>query len=125
MALLEPSGLMHPYWTLTLHGLLWHIMLIFIACCCTASGLTSQKSSGILPALPLFFLFCLMAMAVNIFTGGRADMFYISPYYPVTQVVFHEISIAAGIGPGIALYLASICAGAYLSRRLLNFIFRV
>ena len=123
MALLEPSGLMHPYWTLTLHGLLWHVLLIFIACCCTASGIAGPEASGILPALPLFFLFCLAATAVNILTEGRADMFYISPYYPITQVVFHQISVAMGIGPGIAVYLAFVCAGAFASRRLLNRLF--
>ena len=47
-------------------------------------------------------------------------MFYISPYYPVTQAVFHEISLAAGILPGIAVYLISICVGAALCRLLLN-----
>ncbi len=120
MALAEPSGLMHPYWTLTLHGLGWHILLVFIACYCTASGLACKTGCRFLSALPLFFIFCLAATAINLFTEGQADMFYISPYYPVTQVLFHEISVALGIGPGIAVYLASVCAGAFLSRRLLN-----
>ena len=30
MVFIDPSGLMHPYWTLTLHGFIWHILLIFI-----------------------------------------------------------------------------------------------
>lgn len=124
MALLEPSGLMHSYWTLTLHGLLWHILLIFIAFYCTAAGLAGKNSHGFVPALLLFFLFCLIATGINLFTGGRADMFYISPYYPLTQVVFREISLALGIWPGIGIYLASICLGAYLSRRILEIIFR-
>lgn len=124
MALLEPSGLMHPYWTLTLHGLVWHIFLIFIACYCTASGLAGRDRRHFVSALLLFFLFCLMATAINLLTVGRADMFYISPYHPITQVVFHEISLALGIWPGIGIYLASICAGAWVSRRLLWLIFR-
>lgn len=120
MALVEPSGLMHPYWTLTLHGLGWHILLIFIACYCTASGLACRTDRCFLSALPLFFAFCLVATAINLFTEGQADMFYISPYYPVTQVLFHEISLALGTGSGIAVYLSSVCMGAFLSRRLLN-----
>ncbi len=120
MALLEPSGLMHPYWTLTLHGLLWHVMLIFIGLFVTASGLADRNLRSFLWTLPLFWVFCLTATAVNILTGGLADMFYISPYYPVTQAVFHEISLAAGILPGIAVYLISICVGAALCRLLLN-----
>lgn len=27
---IDPSGIFHPYWTLTLHGVLWHLMLIFV-----------------------------------------------------------------------------------------------
>ncbi len=123
MALLEPAGLMHPYWTLTLHGLLWHILLIFIAFYCTAARLTHRDNRYFLSALLLFFLFCLAATAVNLFTKGRADMFYISPYYPITQVVFHQISVTLGIIPGIAVYLAAICVGAYFSHRILELIF--
>ena len=26
----EPSGLFHEYWTLTLHALIWHMMLVFL-----------------------------------------------------------------------------------------------
>lgn len=120
MALAEPSGLMYPYWTLTLHGLLWHILLVFIAFFCAASGLAGRSTRDFFHTLPLFFLFCLIATAINIFTGGKADMFYISPYYPITQVVFHQISLALGILPGIGIYLAAICAGAFLCHRLLN-----
>lgn len=122
MALVEPSGLMHPYWTLTLHGLLWHILLIFIACFCCASGMAGDDNRTFFYTLPLFYFFCLIATAINILTLGRADMFYISPYYPITQVVFHEISVVLGIWPGIIIYLLSICVGAFLCRKLLNFI---
>lgn len=47
-------------------------------------------------------------------------MFYISPYYPITQVVFHQISLALGVIPGIGIYLISICAGAFLCFKVLN-----
>jgi len=120
MALAEPSGLMHPYWTLTLHGLMWHILLVFIAFFCTASGLAGTSTCDFLHTIPLFFIFCFIATFINIFTGGKADMFYISPYYPITQVVFHQISLVLGILPGIVIYLLSICGGAFLCCRLLD-----
>lgn len=120
MALAEPSGLMHPYWTLTLHGLLWHIFLIFIAFFCAHSGLASRTTRDFLCTIPLFFTFCLIATVINVLTGGKADMFYISPYYPITQVVFHQISLALGVVPGIVIYLISICTGAFLCYKLLN-----
>ena len=30
MALAVPPGLMHPYWTMTLHGFIWHFILLFL-----------------------------------------------------------------------------------------------
>ena len=120
MALAEPSGLMHPYWTLTLHGLLWHILLVFMAFFCARFGLAGKTTRDFLYTIPLFFVFCLIATAVNVLTAGKADMFYISPYYPITQVVFHQISLALGVAPGIGIYLLSICAGAFLCYKRLN-----
>ena len=120
MALAEPSGLMHPYWTLTLHGLVWHIFLVFLSFFCAGCGLAGRTTRDFLYTIPLFFAFCLIATAVNVFTGGKADMFYISPYYPITQVVFHQISLALGVIPGIGIYLISICVGAFLCFKGLN-----
>ncbi|MCI8662121.1 MAG: YwaF family protein [Hungatella sp.] len=125
MALIEPSGLMHPYWTLTLHGFVWHLLLIFIACFCTASGLAGEEDRSFLYTLPLFYIFCLIAMTINIVTRGTADMFYISPYYPITQIVFHEISLSLGIWPGIAVYLLAICTGAFLCRKMTAAVFNM
>lgn len=122
MALLEPSGLMQPYWTLTLHGLLWHIFLVFIAFFSAASGLAGRSTRDFLHTIPLFFIFCLMATAINVLTDGKADMFYISPYYPITQIVFHQISLTLGVVPGIVIYLASICVGAFLCYKALNYL---
>lgn len=45
-------------------------------------------------------------------------MFYIAPYYPVTQVVFYQISLILGVMPGIGIYLVSICVGAFLCSKL-------
>ncbi len=119
MALLEPSGLMYPYWTLTLHGLSWHVMLIFIGLYTAFSGLSGRRAADYLPALPLLALLCLAATAINTATHGQANMFYISPYYPITQVVFHQISLRLGIPAGIAVYVGSLCAGGFLSHMLL------
>lgn len=131
MALLEPSGLFHPYWTLTLHGLLWHLMLIFLSLFLTfADGgvETGRPMTGdacllsYLQMLPLFGVFCLAATAINTWTRGAADMFYISPYYPVTQIVFDKISLRYGIGPGIMIYLLSVCLGGFLCHVALQWI---
>ena len=38
MALAVPPGLMHPYWTMTLHGFLWHFILLFLGLLSCMSG---------------------------------------------------------------------------------------
>ena len=43
-----------------------------------------------------------------------------TPYYPITQVVFRQISLAMGVMPGICIYLMSVCAGAFLCYTVLN-----
>ncbi len=116
MALAEPSGLFHPYWFLTLHGLLWHILLIFIGLLIGFSGKSDHSLKGYFSTLPLFGICCLIASAINILAkpAGRADMFYISPYYPSTQAVFHQIALKTGILAGNLIYLFSICLGGFL-----------
>lgn len=120
MALLEPSGLFHPYWVLTLHGLFWHIMLIFLGLFLTFSRLTKKGMTGYLRTLPLLGIFCIAATFINTATHGQADMFYIAPYYPVTQVVFDKISVLCGNGTGIMIYLLSICAGGAICHIMLD-----
>lgn len=124
MALAEPSGLMHPYWVLTIHGFLWHILLVFIALFCAGLDWGGQYAQDYTEALPMFFVFCLIATFINILTRGKSDMFYISPYYPITQAVFHQISLVCGTLPGIIIYLLSVCVGAFFCHRLANIIFR-
>lgn len=116
MALLVPDGLLHPYWTMTLHGFLWHFMLIFAGLYCAFSGITDQSRRGFLKTLPLFFACCLAALAINVAAGplSDADMFYISPYHPSSQLVFHQISQLLGILPGILIYIGAMALGAFL-----------
>ena len=38
----------------------------------------------------------------------EANMFSITPYYPTTQPILHEVALALGIPAEIALYLALI-----------------
>ncbi len=120
MALAEPSGLMHPYLTLTLHGFFWHFILIFLGLYCAMSGAAGTEWRWFFRTIPLFLLCCLIATAVNVAAHpyGNADMFYISPYYPNGQVVFHQISLTIGTLAGNILYLLSVLLGAALCHRL-------
>ncbi len=116
MALAEPSGLMHPYVSLTLHGFLWHFMLIFIGVFCHFSFDSCRSLKQYASALPIFFSCCLIALAINWTAGPETNiaMFYISPYHPSQQAVFHQLSLTIGIFPGNLLYVASAALGAFL-----------
>lgn len=116
MALAEPSGLLHPYWFLTLHGFFWHFILIFISLFIGFCGQSELTVRGYFKTLPLFGICCLIASFINIsaHTLGDANMFYISPYYPSGQVVFHQVSLALGIMAGNLIYLFSICLGGLI-----------
>lgn len=116
MALAVPPGLMHPYWTMTLHGFLWHFILIFMGLFCAMARLSDLSLRGFLHVLPLLFACCLLAIAINVLAGpgADADMFYLSPYHPSSQPVFHRISVELGIFPGILLYLLAMVLGGFL-----------
>lgn len=125
MALAFPPGLMHPYWTMTLHGFIWHFILIFAGLYCALSGLTDLGFTGFLHILPLFFACCLTALAINTLTGpgADADMFYISPYHPSSQPVFHQLALKLGIFPGIIAYILAMVLGGLLIHRILPMLF--
>ncbi|MFR3728547.1 hypothetical protein [Lacrimispora sp.] len=122
MALAEPSGLFHPYWFLTLHGLIWHLLLIYIALVIAFSRYSDVSLKGFARTLPLFLICCIIASIINRTAKplGQADMFYISPYYPSAQIVFHEIALQYGIPAGNGVYLIATCFGGFLFHSIFN-----
>lgn len=120
MALAVPPGLMHPYWTMTLHGFLWHFTLLFLGLLSCMSGIAGHERRDYMDILPFFFLCCVMACVINIAAGptADADMFYISPFHPSSQPVFHEIACTAGIFWGNLLYVVSMIAGGLLMHKI-------
>ena len=122
MALAEPSGLFHPYWFLTLHGLIWHLLLVYIALVIAFSRYSDVSLMGFVRTLPLFLICCIIASIINRTAKplGQADMFYISPYYPSAQIVFHEIALHYGIPIGNVVYLIATCLGGFLFHSIFN-----
>ncbi len=116
MALAVPPGLMHPYWTMTLHGFIWHFILLFLGIFSDLCGMAGRTIRDYLRILPLFFGCCIAAVMINVLAGptGDADMFYLSPYHLSNQPIFHEISAAAGILPADLLYIAAMVLGGLL-----------
>lgn len=116
LALAEPSGLFHPYWFLTLHGLIWHLLLVFIGLVIAFTHHSDSTLKGFFKTVPLFFICCAIASFINHTAKplGQADMFYISPYYPSAQIVFHDIALNYGIPIGNGVYLFAVLLGGLL-----------
>lgn len=113
---IDPSGILHDYWTLTLHGLIWHLILIFIGFFIILTRQADLSPKGFKAILPLFAFFCIIAEILNIVLHqyGAINLFYISPYEMSTQLVFSDIDRVCGRLIGIILYILAMIAGAYL-----------
>ena len=116
MVFVDPSGLMHPYWTLTLHGFIWHILLIFIGLLIAFFRMVLPTAKGFWQSTAVFAVGCVIATIINVTSHpyGNADMFYITPYYATTQIVYSQIAAKFGIFAGNAVYVLSIILGAWL-----------
>lgn len=118
MALMIPDGFLWPYWLLTLHGFVWHFLLVFLSLFCCFSGLSSSPSSRFSQCLPIYFLCAGAAALINtgvqlfLYPETYADLFYINCFFPSEQPVFSEISLALGNLWGHLAYLLSSCVGA-------------
>ncbi len=120
MALAVPDGLFHPYWTLTLHGFLWHFILILLGVYCGRKGLADAGAGGFFRMLPLYGLCCSIAIFINtmvqlcIYPRDYSDLFYINCFFPSEQPFFHQLSLWLGNVWGHILYVLASCCGAGL-----------
>lgn len=113
----EPSGLMHEYWTLTLHAFLWHMSLVFIGFYLIASGRGARNLRDYRDSVVTFLCLALVAFGINLclfdVSGGSINMFYVGPRNS-PLVVFKQISEAAGWYVSTLLYIPALCIGAFL-----------
>ena len=116
-------GLMNTIWTLTLPGFIWHILLIFIGLLIAFSRMVLPTAKGFWQSTAVFTAGCVIATIINVPSHpyGNADMFYITPYYATTQIVYSQIAAKFGIFAGNAVYVLSIILGAWL----LHLVFQV
>lgn len=116
LALLEPSGLSHNYWTLTLHGYIWHILLIFIGLFIIISGNGPKSARDFGRATVLFLILCGIAFGINLSffhaSHGEINMFFVGPA-DNTLIVFKDIASRFGWYTATALYIPCVCLGAW------------
>lgn len=117
MAFIEPSGITHSYWTLTLHAYLWHMMLIFIGIYLIMSGHFAKKKKDFLRATVTFLVLCAVAFAINLLlrdvSGGNINMFFVGPSNS-PLFFFKGVSGMFGWYISTLLYIPAVILGAFL-----------
>ena len=117
MAFAEPSGIIHGYWTLTLHAFVWHMMLIFVGLYLIASGRGAKTVKDYLSSVALFLVLAVIAFAINLLfwdvSGGTIKMFYVGPAIS-PLAVFKDIATNCGWYVNTPIYLVAVSLGAFL-----------
>lgn len=114
-SLIEPSGLCHEYWTLTLHAFIWHIMLVFVGLYLTISNRSNNNLKDFVYALVSFGGCVSIAEILNIiFKKQGINMFYISPYQTSPIIVFTQINQKYGWLVNCILYLFALSLGSFI-----------
>ena len=129
--LIYPEDILRSYTALTVHGFVWHGLLLFISLVVLLTGSADTSARGLLCALGLFAMLCCIAVGINMFaepimqtTPGLPHswtaMFYLNPYHISPQPVVSSIQKTAGIPAGLLLYSIAVAAAGSIAALLLN-----
>jgi len=120
MALLFPQDMLRPQIIFTMHGFIYHIVMLFESVLAIMI-LKERKKTAFKPVLILYIIMSVIAELLNTFghfvlsdRKPEPNMFQITPYYPSTQVVFSSIAKALGILPEIIIYSVLIMIVSFL-----------
>ena len=92
MGFIEPSGINHDYWTLTLHAYIWHMSLVFIALYLYKTKRACMNAKNYYKAVAVYLSSCAVAQMFNIiFKSKGINCYYISPYVQSPLAVFKDI----------------------------------
>ncbi len=116
IAFLEPSGLVHEYWTLTLHAFVWHMVLVFIGLYLGFTKRAATKIKEYSHAIIILLILAVCAFMINLIlrdvSAGSVNMFYVGPSNsPI--IVFKDISAKYGWYVNTPLYLGCIALAAF------------
>lgn len=129
--LIFPEDILRSYTALTVHGFVWHGLLLLISLTVLLTGSADISARGLMRAFGLFAILCIIAILINMFaepimqtTSGLphswAAMFYLNPYHISPQPLVGSIQKTAGIPAGLAVYALSISVISSITCRLLS-----
>lgn len=113
----EPSGLLHDYWFLTIHALIWHMLLVFIGLflCFSKRGGTELRdywSATATFAALCGIAFCLNWLVQNVL-HAHMNMFFVGPGNS-PLAVFSTFSEVLGWYLNTPIYMFAMGLGAFL-----------
>lgn len=113
----EPSGLLLDHWFLTIHALVWHMLLVFIGLFICFSKRGGNEPTDYKYATWTFIGLCGIAFALNSFVqiilGEEMNMFFVGPgNSPI--IVFKQFSEWFGWYINTPIYIFAVCLGAYI-----------
>lgn len=113
---LEPSSLCRPYLTMTLHGFLWHMILVFIGLYLAFSNRCLKNKRDFLTSVRVYGFLCVIALLLNTLlrnvSMGDLNAFYLGPTIsPV--VIFSDISARFGWFINMIIFVLVMTLGAY------------
>lgn len=122
----DSSGLHYELPALTIFSYSWHIILIMLGIAAGIFKKGNETLRGFLRTLPLYAAGCVLATIFNILfiSYGDLNLFYISPYFHMTQRFFKDIAFSLGDTPAAAVYIAATIFGAFLLHLLWRILFR-
>ena len=113
----EPSGLLHGHWFLTIHALVWHMVLVFIGLFICFSKRGGNQQHDYIGATMTFIALCGIAFLLNCFVqfglGESMNMFFVGPGNS-PLAVFSLFSEWFGWYINTFIYIFAVCLGAYL-----------
>ena len=117
--LVYPEDLLRSYTSLTIHGFVWHGILLFISLLILMTGAFDASPGGLLRTALLFALLSAVAVCINAAVEPLmqsilaahsevehewAAMFYMNPYHISPQPIVNSVQKTAGIPAGLVLY---------------------
>lgn len=117
VSFIEPSGLSHEYWTLTIHAFVWHMSLVFIGLYLGFSRRAGLRLSDYKGAALIFVILSAAAFCINCalwnVSEGTINMFYVGPRIS-SIIVFKQIATSFGWYVNTPIYMLCLCLAAFL-----------
>ena len=123
-ALIYPEDMLRPYIWLTLHGFIFHGLMMLISVM-SIILIRRRRITSFMPTVILFGCLTLMAAAINLLCHvlllelEQPNMFYISPYMTIERPILTYIQVQYGYLTETAFYLGGIILLSFVMFRLI------